>query len=151
MWKNYYRNLNVPPDSNTEEDKDGAPEHDGKRNNCPGKAAQETSHQGHSASATPPLHVPDAKRKVGGKQTVNTRWKMCWDKNTVPRRVFTLSQIKYVIDRLVWLNENRELIGGLKFVYEPAVLRFFMGRLEPVSDCPQKLIARFREDFGDSL
>ena len=72
MWKNYYRNLNVPPDSNTEEDKDGAPEHDGKRNNCPGKAEQETSHQGHSASATPPLHVPDAKRKVGGKQTVNT-------------------------------------------------------------------------------
>lgn len=69
----------------------------------------------------------------------------------VPRRVFTLSQIKYVIDRLVWLNENRELIGGLKFVYEPAVLRFFMGRLEPVSDWPQKLIAKFKKDFGDSL
>ncbi|MDR1631751.1 MAG: tryptophanase [Dysgonamonadaceae bacterium] len=69
----------------------------------------------------------------------------------VPRRVFTLSQIKYVIDRLVWLNENRELIGGLRFVYEPPVLRFFMGRLEPVSDWPQKLIAKFKEDFGDSL
>jgi tryptophanase len=69
----------------------------------------------------------------------------------VPRRVFTLSQIKYVIDRLVWLNENRELIGGLKFVYEPPVLRFFMGRLEPVSDWPLKLIAKFKKDFGDSL
>jgi tryptophanase len=69
----------------------------------------------------------------------------------VPRRVFTLSQIKYVIDRMTWLYENRRLIGGLKFVYEPPVLRFFMGGLEPVSDWPQKLMAKFREDFGDSL
>ena len=69
----------------------------------------------------------------------------------VPRRVFTLSQIKYVEDRMIWLYENRELIGGLKFVYEPPVLRFFMGGLEPVNDWPQKLIAKFKEDFGDSL
>ena len=69
----------------------------------------------------------------------------------VPRRVFTLSQIKYVEDRMAWLYENRELIGGLRFVYEPPVLRFFMGGLEPVSDWPQKLIAKFKEDFGDSL
>lgn len=69
----------------------------------------------------------------------------------VPRRVFTLSQIKYVIDRVTWLNDNRELIGGLRFVYEPPVLRFFMGGLEPVNDWPQKLMAKFKEDFGDSL
>ncbi|MDR3338791.1 MAG: tryptophanase [Candidatus Symbiothrix sp.] len=69
----------------------------------------------------------------------------------VPRRVFTLSQIKYVADRMTWLNENRHLIGGLRFVYEPPVLRFFMGGLEPVSDWPQQLIAKFKEDFGDSL
>ncbi|MDR1673678.1 MAG: tryptophanase [Bacteroidales bacterium] len=69
----------------------------------------------------------------------------------VPRRVFTLSQIKYVADRMTWLHRNRELIGGLKFVYEPPVLRFFMGGLEPVSDWTQKLIAKFKEDFGDSL
>lgn len=69
----------------------------------------------------------------------------------VPRRVFTLSQIKYVIDRLSWLYDNRELIGGLKFVYEPPVLRFFMGKLTPTSDWPEKLMAKFRKDFGDSL
>ncbi len=69
----------------------------------------------------------------------------------VPRRVFTLSQIKYVVDRLVWLNDNKELIGGLKFTYEPPVLRFFMGVLEPVSDWAEKLVAKFRTDFGDSL
>jgi tryptophanase len=69
----------------------------------------------------------------------------------VPRRVFTLSQIKYVEDRLVWLYEHRRLIGGLRFVYEPPVLRFFMGGLEPVSDWPLKLMEQFRKDFGDSL
>ncbi|MDR0737858.1 MAG: tryptophanase, partial [Prevotellaceae bacterium] len=69
----------------------------------------------------------------------------------IPRRVFTLSQVKYVVDRLAWLYDNRTLIGGLKFVYEPPVLRFFMGRLEPVSDWPQQLMAKFKEDFGDSL
>lgn len=69
----------------------------------------------------------------------------------VPRRVFTLSQIKYVIDRMTWLYNNRELIGGLKFVYEPPVLRFFMGGLAPVNDWPQKLMAKFKEDFGESL
>ncbi len=69
----------------------------------------------------------------------------------VPRRVFTLSQIKYVEDRMTWLYENRQLIGGLKFVYEPPVLRFFMGGLEPLTDWPQQLLAKFRKDFGDSL
>ena len=69
----------------------------------------------------------------------------------VPRRVFTLSQIKYVIDRMEWLYDNRKMIGGLKFVYEPPVLRFFMGGLEPVSDWPIQLMLKFRKDFGESL
>jgi tryptophanase len=69
----------------------------------------------------------------------------------MPRRVFTLSQVKYVEDRLNWLYDNRELIGGLRFVYEPPVLRFFMGGLEPTSDWPQKLMAKFKADFGESL
>ncbi len=69
----------------------------------------------------------------------------------MPRRVYTLSQVKYAIDRLVWLYENRDIIGGLKFVEEPSVLRFFFGRLEPVSDWQIRLVAKFREDFGESL
>ncbi|TCO09236.1 tryptophanase [Natronoflexus pectinivorans] len=68
-----------------------------------------------------------------------------------PRRVFTLSQTKFLIDRLNWLYQNRELIGGLEFVEEPKVLRFFMGRLTATSDWPQKLVAKFKKDFGDSL
>lgn len=69
----------------------------------------------------------------------------------IPRRVFTLSQLKYVMDRLQWLYDNRMMIGGLRFTYEPPVLRFFMGGLEPVSDWPEKLMLKFRKDFGDSL
>lgn len=69
----------------------------------------------------------------------------------VPRRVFTRSQIDYVIDRLTWLYDNRELIGGLRFTYEPRVLRFFMGGLEPIGDWPARLMDKFRKDFGDSL
>ena len=68
-----------------------------------------------------------------------------------PRRVFTLSQTMFLIDRIKWLYENRELVEGLKFVHEPEVLRFFTGRLAPVSDWPQKLAAKFKADFGDSL
>jgi len=68
-----------------------------------------------------------------------------------PRRVFTLSQTHFLLDRLKWLHENRELIGGLRFVEEPPVLRFFMGRLEAVSDWPDKLVDKFKADFGDSL
>ena len=69
----------------------------------------------------------------------------------VPRRVYTLSQINYTIDRVKWLYDNRNLVGGLKFVEEPAVLRFFFGRLAPTSDWQEKLAAKFRADFGDSL
>ncbi len=68
-----------------------------------------------------------------------------------PRRVFTLSQTMYVVDRVKWLFDNRELVGGLQWVEEPPLLRFFMGRLEPISDWTEKLMAKFRADFGDSL
>lgn len=69
----------------------------------------------------------------------------------LPRRVFTLSQVKYAVDRITWLYEHRDLIGGLRFVEEPKVLRFFFGRLEPIGDWQEKLVSQFRKDFGDSL
>jgi tyrosine phenol-lyase len=69
----------------------------------------------------------------------------------MPRRVYTLSQVKYAVDRVAWLYENRKLIGGLKFVEEPSVLRFFFGKLTTTSDWQNELVAKFRADFGDSL
>lgn len=69
----------------------------------------------------------------------------------LPRRVFTLSQVKYAVDRISWLYDNRLLIEGLTFYEEPEILRFFTGKLKPVSDWQEKLTAKFREDFGSSL
>lgn len=69
----------------------------------------------------------------------------------LPRRVFSLSHVQYAVDRIHWLYENRALIGGLDFYEEPKVLRFFFGKLRPKTDWPQKLLAKFRADFGDSL
>jgi len=54
------------------------------------------------------------------------------------RRVFTLSQVNYAIDRIDWLYQNRDLVGGLVFTEEPEILRFFYGRLAPVGDWQEK-------------
>lgn len=69
----------------------------------------------------------------------------------MPRRVFTLSQVNYAIDRIDWLYQNRRMVGGMKWVEEPEILRFFYGRLAPVGDWPGSLVTQFRADFGDSL
>ena len=66
-----------------------------------------------------------------------------------PRRVFTLSQTEYVIDRVKWLFDHREMIQGLRFVHEPATLRFFTGILEPVNDWPEKLVEAYIAEFGE--
>lgn len=65
------------------------------------------------------------------------------------RRVFTLSQTEYVIDRVKWLYDHKHLIGGLRFVHEPKTLRFFTGKLEPVSDWPEKLVEAYIADFDE--
>lgn len=67
----------------------------------------------------------------------------------VPRRVYTVSQMNYLIDRLCWLYDNRELIGGLKFASADA--NNFYDKLIPTSDWPLKLAEKFRKDFGDSM
>lgn len=68
----------------------------------------------------------------------------------LPRRVFTLSQVKYVIDRVVWLYHHRHLIGGLEFVEEPETLRFFLGRLAPIGDWPDKLAEAYAQELAVS-
>ena len=69
----------------------------------------------------------------------------------MPRRVFTLSQVKYCADRIKWLYDNREMIGGLEWVEEPKVLRFFFGRLKEIGYWQEDLAKKFRQDFGESL
>ncbi|MDR1655994.1 MAG: tryptophanase [Deltaproteobacteria bacterium] len=69
----------------------------------------------------------------------------------VPKRVFSLSQMKYVADRIGWLYRNRQLVGGLTFEEEPQTLRFFLGRLKPIGDWQQKLAAKFLADMPSGL
>jgi tryptophanase len=69
----------------------------------------------------------------------------------LPRRVFTMSQINFAIDRIVWLFKNRDIVNGLKWKDEPKILRFFNGTLEPMTDWQEKLVEKFKQDFGDSL
>ena len=69
----------------------------------------------------------------------------------VPKRVFTLSQMKYAADRIAWLYENREIIGGMKFTEEPPTLRFFLGRLSPIGDWQERLAEKFLKDMPSGL
>ena len=66
----------------------------------------------------------------------------------VPRRVYTMSHYQYVADRLKWLYDHREMVGGLEFCEEPPVLRFFAGRMIAKGDWGAKLAAAFEKDFG---
>jgi len=70
----------------------------------------------------------------------------------IPRRAFTIGHIEYVAERVSWLYRHREIIGGLRFVEEPPVMRFFFGKLEPIrGDWGQKIVEAFRADFGEEL
>jgi tyrosine phenol-lyase len=69
----------------------------------------------------------------------------------VPRRVYTMSHMEYVADRLEWLHKNKDLVGGLKFYEEPPVLRFFMGKMNPLGGWGAKLAAKFAADFGTGV
>ncbi|NPV85922.1 MAG: tryptophanase [Anaerolineae bacterium] len=66
----------------------------------------------------------------------------------LPRRVYTMSHVEYAVDRLSWLHKHRKLIGGLRFVEEPPVLRFFFGKLQPDNGWEDKLYQAYLKDFG---
>lgn len=52
---------------------------------------------------------------------------------TIPRRVYTYAHLDVVADSVIELYKHRKEAVGLRFVYEPPVLRFFTARFEPVS------------------
>jgi tryptophanase len=69
----------------------------------------------------------------------------------IPRRVYTVSQIEYIVNRLSWLHKKRELIKGMKWVSEPPVLRFFVGTLDVLDNWSRTLCDAFIKDFGKDL
>ena len=52
---------------------------------------------------------------------------------TIPRRVYTYAHLDVVVDAVRELYKHRENVKGLRFVYEPPVLRFFTARFEPLA------------------
>ncbi len=67
----------------------------------------------------------------------------------IPRRVYSMSQIEYAVDRILWLYKNRDLVQGLKFIEEPPVLRFFFGKLEPLKNWGDNLAKVFKKKIGE--
>ena len=51
---------------------------------------------------------------------------------TIPRRVYTQAHMDVVAESVIEVNDMREWVRGLKFVYEPKHLRFFQARFEQV-------------------
>jgi len=49
------------------------------------------------------------------------------------------------------LCANRDLVGGLRFIDKPKVLRFFVGRRAPASDWTAFPVEKFKKDLGTSL
>ena len=51
---------------------------------------------------------------------------------TIPRRVYTQAHMDVTAEGVVDLADAAEQVRGLRFVYEPKMLRFFQARFEPV-------------------
>jgi tyrosine phenol-lyase len=51
---------------------------------------------------------------------------------TIPRRVYTQAHLDVVAESVKSVYENREVITGLEFTYEPEHLRFFQSRFQKI-------------------
>lgn len=71
--------------------------------------------------------IVSAGRKPNGE---NYKPKLETVRLTVPRRVYTYAHMDVVADGIINLYKNRESIRGLRWVYEPKMLRFFTSRFE---------------------
>ncbi len=51
---------------------------------------------------------------------------------TIPRRVYTQAHMDVTAEAVMDVAERADQINGLRFVYEPKMLRFFQARFEPI-------------------
>jgi len=71
--------------------------------------------------------IVSAGRKANGE---NNRPKLETVRLTIPRRVYTYAHMDVVANAVINLYQKRESIRGLRWVYEPKMLRFFTSRFE---------------------
>ena len=50
----------------------------------------------------------------------------------IPRRVYTQSHIDYLVEAILEVNARKESLRGLRMTHEPAYLRHFTARFEPL-------------------
>jgi tryptophanase len=50
----------------------------------------------------------------------------------IPRRIYTQSHIDYVVEVVRWVAERADQLRGMRIVEQPAVLRHFTARFEPL-------------------
>jgi tryptophanase len=67
-----------------------------------------------------------------------------------PRRTYMESHVRYIVDRASWLYRNRDLVQGLEWVYEPKVLRFFLGRLRDKRGWGKEVARKYLEELGEN-
>lgn len=67
-----------------------------------------------------------------------------------PRRTYMESHVRYIVDRASWLYRNRDLVQGLEWVYEPKVLRFFLGRLRDKRSWGREVARKYLEELGEN-
>lgn len=64
---------------------------------------------------------------------------------TLPRRVYTQEHLDYVVSVVEDVYAARDEIPGLDMTYEPAELRFFLARFEPLGALPEFGLSPSRE------
>ena len=71
---------------------------------------------------------------------------------TIPRRVYTQAHMDVTAESVIELCERRDRVRGLRFTYEPQLLRFFQARFAPVvgrSVVEPMLVEARRTGYGE--
>jgi len=67
----------------------------------------------------------------------------------VPRKTYLRGHLEYIVDRVSWLYEHRDVVKGLAWTYEPPVMRFFEGTFTDEDGWGEELARVYERELGD--